>query len=100
MARTRCINAVLYVSSLDETSSLIAPYTDAMNTTYPLAAMGDPARAAILVALLDRRATTAGDLALLANVSAQFPAAISPSSSLADCLPFAAFMLSQTTRIR
>jgi len=46
-----------------------------MNTTYPIATigelLGDPARAEILVALLDGRARTAGELAFGANVSAQ-----------------------------
>jgi len=46
-----------------------------VNTTYPIATigelLGDPARAEILVALLDRRARTAGELAFGANVSAQ-----------------------------
>ena len=46
-----------------------------MNTAYPLAAVGeligDPARAAILVALLDGCARTAGELAFRANISAQ-----------------------------
>jgi len=46
-----------------------------MNTTYPIAAVGDligePARAAILIALLDGKARTAGELALTANISAQ-----------------------------
>src|SRR5262245_1673259 len=46
-----------------------------MNTTYPIATigelLGDRARAEILVALLDGRARTAGELAFAANVSAQ-----------------------------
>ncbi|MGH9748161.1 MAG: ArsR/SmtB family transcription factor [Candidatus Acidiferrales bacterium] len=46
-----------------------------MNATYPIAAVGDligdPARAAILMALLDGKARTAGELAFTANVSAQ-----------------------------
>ena len=46
-----------------------------MNPTYPLASVGEligePARAAILVYLLDGRARTAGELAFTANVSAQ-----------------------------
>src|SRR5262249_32791727 len=46
-----------------------------MNTTYPIAAigelLGDRARAEMLVALLDGRARTAGQLAFTANVSAQ-----------------------------
>src|SRR5262245_17418433 len=50
-------------------------YTDNMNTTYPIATigelLGDRARAEILVALLDGRARTAGELALAANVSAE-----------------------------
>ena len=50
-------------------------YTDSMNTTYPLAAVGEligePARATILVSLLDGRARTAGELAFIANISAQ-----------------------------
>jgi DNA-binding transcriptional ArsR family regulator len=46
-----------------------------MNRTYPIAAIGeligDPARAEILVTLLDGRSRTAGELAFAANVSAQ-----------------------------
>ena len=46
-----------------------------MNTPYPIAAVGEligePARAAILIALLDGKARTAGELALTANISAQ-----------------------------
>ena len=46
-----------------------------MNTTYPIATVaeliGDAARSAILVALLDGRARTAGELAFTANISAQ-----------------------------
>lgn len=46
-----------------------------MNATYPIASVGeligDPARAAILVSLLDGRARTAGELAFYANISAQ-----------------------------
>lgn len=46
-----------------------------MNTTYPIATigelLGDPARAEILVTLLDGRTRTAGELAFAANVSAQ-----------------------------
>ena len=46
-----------------------------MNTKYPIAAIaeliGEPARAAILLALMDGRSLTAGELALIANVSAQ-----------------------------
>ncbi len=46
-----------------------------MNTTYPIAAVGEligePARAAILIALLDGKAHTAGELTLTAGVSAQ-----------------------------
>jgi DNA-binding transcriptional ArsR family regulator len=46
-----------------------------MNSTYPIAAigelLGDRARAEMLVALLDGRARTAGELAFTANVSAQ-----------------------------
>jgi DNA-binding transcriptional ArsR family regulator len=46
-----------------------------MNTTYPIATigelLGDPARAKILVTLLDGRTRTAGELAFAANVSAQ-----------------------------
>lgn len=50
-------------------------YTETMNTTYPLATVGEligePGRAAILVALLGGGARTAGDLAFTANISAQ-----------------------------
>jgi DNA-binding transcriptional ArsR family regulator len=46
-----------------------------MKATYPIAAVGEligePARAAILIALLDGKSRTAGELALTANVSAQ-----------------------------
>jgi DNA-binding transcriptional ArsR family regulator len=46
-----------------------------MNTTYPIAAIGEligePARATILIALLDGKARTAGELALTADISAQ-----------------------------
>src|SRR5881392_3528020 len=60
---------------MDETLSLTPRYTGTMNATYPVATVaeliGDPARAAILVALLDARARTAGELAFTANISAQ-----------------------------
>jgi DNA-binding transcriptional ArsR family regulator len=46
-----------------------------MKTTYAIAAVGEligePARAAILIALLDGKSRTAGELALTANISAQ-----------------------------
>jgi DNA-binding transcriptional ArsR family regulator len=46
-----------------------------MNTSYPIATIGeligDPARAAILITLLDKRARTAGELAFAGNISAQ-----------------------------
>ncbi|MFI5197012.1 MAG: ArsR/SmtB family transcription factor [Thermoanaerobaculia bacterium] len=46
-----------------------------MNATYPVAAVaeliGEPARAAILIALVDGRALPAGELARVAGVSAQ-----------------------------
>src|SRR3984957_21304913 len=49
--------------------------TNAISATHGVAVVGelfgDPARAAILVALLDGRARTAGELALAGNVSAQ-----------------------------
>src|SRR5580693_4481764 len=49
--------------------------TNAISATHGVAAVGelfgDPARAAILVALLDGRARTAGELALAGNISAQ-----------------------------
>jgi len=49
--------------------------TDPRSATHGVAAVGelfgDPARAAILVALLDGRARTAGELALAGNISAQ-----------------------------
>src|SRR5262245_66513646 len=48
---------------------------ESMNTTYPIATigelLGDRARAEMLVALLDGRARTAGELAFAANVSPQ-----------------------------
>src|SRR5262249_12308611 len=57
-----------------------------MNTTYPIATigelLGDRARAEMLVALLDGRARTAGELAFKANVSAQ--SASGHLSKLAD----------------
>jgi DNA-binding transcriptional ArsR family regulator len=50
-------------------------YTETMNVVYPIASvaelMGEPARAAILVALLDGRALPAGELALISGLSAQ-----------------------------
>src|SRR5262249_49950693 len=59
----------------DETSLRRRRYTGSMNTTYPIATigelLGDRARAEMLVALLDGRARTAGELAFTANVSAQ-----------------------------
>jgi DNA-binding transcriptional ArsR family regulator len=46
-----------------------------MNATYPIASIaeliGEPARSAILIALLDGRSMPAGELALVARVSAQ-----------------------------
>jgi DNA-binding transcriptional ArsR family regulator len=46
-----------------------------MKTTYPIAVVGEligePARAAILIALLNGKSRTAGELALTANISAQ-----------------------------
>jgi DNA-binding transcriptional ArsR family regulator len=66
---------VPHVSPQDETLLHPTRYTLLMNNTYPIATLaeliGDPARAAILVTLLDGRTRTAGELALLANVSAQ-----------------------------
>src|SRR5271154_1106702 len=51
------------------------PDTFSEGATYPLAVVaeliGEPARAAILIALLDGKARTAGELALTANISAQ-----------------------------
>jgi DNA-binding transcriptional ArsR family regulator len=53
----------------------ISRYTECMNPTYPLASIGEligePARATILVYLLDGCARTAGELAFTANISAQ-----------------------------
>ena len=50
-------------------------YPDPMNTRFPLAStaslIADPARAAMLSALLDTRPRSAGELARVANVSAQ-----------------------------
>jgi len=50
-------------------------YHSFMNITYPIAAVGEligeNARAAILIALLDEKALPAGELARLAGVSAQ-----------------------------
>jgi DNA-binding transcriptional ArsR family regulator len=46
-----------------------------MNTNYPIAVVaeliGEPARAAMLVSLLDGQSRNAGELAMIANVSAQ-----------------------------
>jgi DNA-binding transcriptional ArsR family regulator len=57
-----------------------------MNTTYPIAAVGeligDPARATILIALLDGKARTAGELARTADISA--PSASAHLSKLVD----------------
>jgi DNA-binding transcriptional ArsR family regulator len=51
------------------------PDTFSQGATYPLAVVaeliGDAARAAILIASLDGRARTAGELAMIANISAQ-----------------------------
>jgi DNA-binding transcriptional ArsR family regulator len=51
------------------------PDAFSQGATYPLAVVaeliGEPARAAILIASLDRRARTAGELAMIANISAQ-----------------------------
>src|SRR5215510_16134764 len=50
-------------------------YPENMNTRFPLAStaalIGDPARAAMLSALLDARPRSAGELARVANASAQ-----------------------------
>lgn len=74
-------------------------YTRTMNTTYPIAALGeligDPARSAILVALLDGGARTAGELALTANVSAQ-----SASGHLSKLLDGGLLTVSSTGRHR
>src|SRR5439155_1731889 len=63
------------VSREDETWLPLWRYTQSMNTTYPIATigelLGDRARAEMLVALLDGRARTAGELAFTANISAQ-----------------------------
>lgn len=51
------------------------PYDKTMNVVHPIAVIGeligDPARAAILSALLDGRTQTAGELAFTANISTQ-----------------------------
>jgi DNA-binding transcriptional ArsR family regulator len=50
-------------------------YTYTVNETYPIATVaeliGEPARAAMLIALLDGRALPAGELAIISGVSAQ-----------------------------
>jgi DNA-binding transcriptional ArsR family regulator len=50
-------------------------YTHGMNETYPIASVADlisdPARAAMLIALLDGRARPAGELARISGISAQ-----------------------------
>jgi DNA-binding transcriptional ArsR family regulator/DNA-binding PadR family transcriptional regulator len=60
---------------MDETLPSQTSYTESMNTTYPIATVGeligDPARATILMALLDGRTRAAGELAFVANISAQ-----------------------------
>jgi DNA-binding transcriptional ArsR family regulator len=62
------------VSSTDETYPPVRRYTPNMNV-FPIAVVaeliGEPARAAILVALLDGRALPAGELAFISRVSAQ-----------------------------
>src|SRR5262250_2149458 len=63
------------ISPLHELSIPMSRYTEHMNATYSLASVGDligePARSAILICLLDGRARTAGELAFTANISAQ-----------------------------
>ena len=70
-----------------------------MNTKYPLAAtaalFADPARAAMLTALLDNRPHSAGELALVANISAQ-----SASMHLAQLLEGCLIVVTQKGRHR
>jgi DNA-binding transcriptional ArsR family regulator len=70
-----------------------------MNTTYPVAAVGEligePARAAILIALLDGKARTAGELALTADISAQ-----SASAHLSKLVAGGLLTVSRTGRHR
>src|ERR1700720_1288055 len=72
-------NSVLADPSCSHLPASIAhdtyPDTFSQGATYPLAVVaeliGEAARAAILIALLDGRARTAGELAMIANISAQ-----------------------------
>jgi len=70
-----------------------------MNTKYPVAAtaalLADPARTAMLTALLDGRQHSAGELALVANVSAQ-----SGSMHLAQLLQGGLIVVTQKGRHR
>ena len=63
------------VSPWDETSLVHLRYDSVMNATYPIAAVGEligeNARAAILIALLNEKALPAGELARVAGISAQ-----------------------------
>lgn len=63
------------VSALAETSRSAESYAEVMNARFPIAAAAalaaDPARAAMLMVLLDGRALAAGELARAADVSAQ-----------------------------
>jgi DNA-binding transcriptional ArsR family regulator len=70
-----------------------------MNTTYPIAAVGEligePARAAVLISLLDGKARTAGELALTADTSAQ-----SASAHLSKLMDGGLLTVSRTGRHR
>jgi hypothetical protein len=65
------------------------PDAFSQGATYPLAVVaeliGEPARAAILIASLDGRARTAGELAMIANISAQSGVDIFRSWWMAAC---------------
>lgn len=63
------------VSYIHETWLRQQRYTEAMNLKYPIASvaelLAEPARAGMLVALLDGQALSAGELAMIAGVSPQ-----------------------------
>ena len=63
------------VLSADETWLLQPRYTGSMDIKYPIASvaelLAEPARAGMLVALLDGQSMCAGELAMIAGVSAQ-----------------------------
>ena len=71
----RWLSVPAKVSALAETSLSAWGYPEVMNARFPVAAaaalIADPARAAILIVLLDGRAFAAGELARVADISAQ-----------------------------